>query len=207
MKIRCCIFFLLTWQTLCPQTLYKASQEYFRHDPFKTDFSNFLTNLMNDPNLTEKKISKKNDTTLFYIEGIYTSHSPFFFPTRRCKIILAEQEEYTDSLSLRPFTYFVYQLIGYAPPGNEGLKDIKEEFDKLNRRLKKGLNPIELRVLKRGMEQSGAIQNYTYQGMIFQPLTIAWVTSADHQENIIALSIRFFMDENKAYLPIPSNRP
>ena len=207
MKIRVCIFFLLTWQTLCPQTLYKAAQEYFRHDPFKTDFSQFLNNLINDPTLTEKKISKKNDSTLFYIEGIYTSHSPFFFPSPRCKIILAEQEADIDSLSTTPFTFFVYQLIGYATTGNEGIKDIKEEFEKLNRRLKKGLDPTELKVLKRGSEQMGAIQNYTYQGMIFQPLTIAWATSADHKENIIALSIRFFMDENKAYLPISSNRP
>lgn len=207
MKIRCCIFFLLCWQTLCSQLLYKAAQDYFRHDPFKTDFSQFLTSLINDPTLSEKKINKKNDSTLFFIEGIYSSPSPFFFPASRCKIILAEQEEYLDSLSERPFTYFVYQLIGYAPPGNEGIKDVKEEFDKLNRRLKKGLDPVELKVLKKGSEQSGAIQNYRYQGMIFQPLTIAWVTSADHKENIIALSIRFFMDENKAYLPIPSNRP
>lgn len=207
MRIKLFTIFLLTWQTAYPQTLYKATQDYFRYDPFKTEFSQFLNKLINDPSLTEKDIKKKTDSTLFFLQGIYKSHSPFFFPATRCKIVLAEREEYADSLSTEIYTYFVYQLIGYAAPGEEGLKDVIQEFDRLNRHLKKGLDPPEQKKLKRGIEQSGAIINYSFRNTPFYPLTIAWATSPDKKENIVVLSIRFFMIDNRAYLPVPSNSP
>ncbi len=207
MKGKLLIAFILTWQTAYPQSFYKIGQDYFRLDPFKMEFSQFLNNLMNDPALVEKKISKRTDSTLFYIDGIYLSHKPFFFPSTRCKIILAEQQAFADSLSTQPYTYYVYQLVGYAQPGEEGLKDIKQEFDKLNRRLKKGFDSINQKELKKDNKERGFIINYSFKEMVFYPLTIAWATSADNKENIVTISIRFFMNENKAYLPIPADSP
>ena len=207
MKIKLFLLLLLTWQTIFPQSVYKATEEYFRHNPFKTEFDQFLNKLISDPVLLEKDIKKKTDSTLFYVQGVYKSFSPFFFPANHCKIILSEQQEYTDSLQMEVYTYFVYQLIDYAIPGKEGLNDIKEEFEKLNRRFRKGLNVIEQKELKRENEQSGIIVNYTYKDMIFYPLTIAWATTPGNKENIIALTIRFFMLDNKAYLPVPAYSP
>jgi hypothetical protein len=189
---------LLCCTSYSQETISKITQSYFRSDPFSKEFSQFLNNLINDPALTEKNIKKRTDSTLFFLQGIYSSHSPFFFHTNRCKIILAERQEYTDSLSTRTYTYFVYQLIGYAAPGEEGQKDIKQEFERLNRRFKKGLDEADEKELKRGSEQSGAIINYPFMKMPFYPLTIAWTTSADHQENIIAITVRFFMVDNEA---------
>ena len=207
MKIKFFIAFLLTWQIVCAQHLYKAVEDYFPANPFKTEFSLFINNLLKDPALVERDIKKKTDSTLFFLQGIYQAHSPFFFPSTRCKIILAEQQEYMDSTSAEAYTFFVYQLIGYANPGAVGLRDIKEEFERMNRRLKKGLAAEEQKILKRGSEQSGAIINYSYKDTVFNPLTIAWATSADNKENIIVLSIRFFLIDNKAYLPIPADSP
>jgi predicted MFS family arabinose efflux permease len=51
------------------------------------------------------------------------------------------------------------------------------------------------------------ITNYTYGGMIFSPLTIAWTSSADKKENMVVLTIRFFMANNQAYLPETFNGP
>jgi hypothetical protein len=207
MKIKLLTILLLSWQSLCPQPLYKVTADYFRQDPFKVSFSQFLNNLMSDPALTEQGIRKKNDSTLFYMQGIYTAHSPFFFPAVRSKVIIAEQQEFTDTSQTEVYTHFVYQLIGYAPPGKEGLKDIREEFERLNRRLKKGLSQSDRKELKRGSEDSGAIINYTYRDMIFYPLTIAWASSPGNKENIIAISVRFFVEDNRAYLPIPAYSP
>ncbi len=207
MKIKLFLFLSLTCQTLCPQTMYKATEEYFRVDPFTTEFSQFLNKLISDPGLSEKNIKKKTDSTLFYLQGTYKTHSPFFFPASHCKVVLAEQQEYADSVSNDYYTYFVYQLVGYAAPGEDGLKDVKQEFEKLNRRLKKGLEVVEKKELKRENEQSGVILNYTFKDMVFYPLTIAWATTAENKENIIVLSVRFFMFDNKAYLPVPSNSP
>jgi len=207
MKIKLLTILLLSGQIICSQPLYKVTAEYFRQDPFKTTFSQFLNNLIGDPSMTEKDLRKKNDSTLFYMQGTYPAHTPFFFPALRSKMILAERQEFMDTTATSTYTYFVYQLIGYAKPGKEGLKDIKEEFDRLNRRLKKGLTGSVQKALKRGSEESGAIMNYTYRDMVFYPLTIAWASSEENKENIIAISIRFFVDENQAYLPIPLYSP
>lgn len=120
---------------------------------------------------------------------------------------MAEQQEYTDSSLNETYTYFVYQLIGYAPPGTEGLKDIQQEFERLKRRFKKGFDTIDQKELKKGSEQMGAIINYSYKEMIFYPLTIAWATSTGNKENLVTLSIRFFMIDNKAYLPVSPDSP
>lgn len=207
MKAKILIAFLLSWQTVCPQWLYTATRSYFRQDPFKMEFSRFVPALMNDPGLTEKKINKKTDSTLFYLQGRYNSYYPFTITTTHCKIILAEQEEYLDSSMNNTFTYFVYQLIGYASPGEEGLNDVRQEYEKLHRRFKKEMEVNELKELKNEGVQSGAIMNYTFKNMVFYPVTVAWASSADHKENIIALSVRFFMSDNQAYLPIPPDSP
>ncbi len=206
MKLRLSIVCLLAWQTLCPQALYKAAEDYFRTNPFKTEFSQFINTLVSDPGLVEKDVKKKTDSTLFFLQGIYPSYAPFFFPTKRCKIVLAEQE-FADSLTGELYSYFIYQVIGYATPGEEGVKDIKQEFEKLNRRLKKGLEATDQKELRNGNELTGTIVNYRYNRMAFFPLTIAWATSPGHKENIVVLSIRFFLLENRAYLPIPTNSP
>lgn len=207
MKIKLLFLFVLSWQTVLPQWLYTTTRSYFRQDPFKTEFSRFLPALMNDPGLIDKKINKKTDSTLFYLQGRYNSYYPFSITTTHCKIILAEQQDYLDSSGNKTFTYFVYQLVGYAPPGEAGLKDIKQEYEKLHRRFKKEMEVNDLKELKRDGVQSGVIMNYTFKGMVFYPVTVAWASSADHKENIIALSVRFFMQDNQAYLPIPPDSP
>jgi len=207
MKIKLFILLSLSWQTLCSQTFYKATEQYFRHDPFKNEFSQFLNNLINDPLLLQKEVKKTTDSTLFFLQGLYATHSPFFFPTITCKVVLAERLEYPDSLSLIPVRYFIYQLVGYAPSGEEGLKDVKKEFDKLNQRLKKGLVLSEEKDLKQDNGKSGMIVNYTYNRIIFSPLTIAWASSADKKENMVVLTVRFIMTNNQAYLPIPFDSP
>lgn len=201
MKIKLFIFLSLCWQTICSQSIYKATEQYFRHDPFKTEFSQFLIKLINDPSLSQKEVVKTTDSTLFFLQGIYTTHSPFFFPTINCKVVLAERLEYPDSLSTSPARFFIYQLIGYAPSGEDGRKDVKKEFEKLNNRLKKGLQLAAEKDLTHSSGKSGMITNYTYGGMIFSPLTIAWTSSADKKENMVVLTIRFFMANNRAYLP------
>ena len=207
MKIMPGIFFLLSWYTVSPQALYRVTEDYFRASPFKTEFSQFLTRLIEDPALSEKDIRKKTDSTLFYLQGVYTGHAPFFFPSSRCKIVVAEQEEYTDSSFTEAYTFFVYQLNSYASPGQEGLKEIRQEFEKLSRRFKKGFGTTDQKELKNGNEQTGAIMNYAYKNMDFYPLTFAWATAADNKENVLALTIRFFIIDNKAYLPVPPDSP
>jgi hypothetical protein len=182
------------------ETFIKISGNYFRSTPFRREFSKFVDHLMNDPTLTDKKINKKNDSTLFFFEGIYSSHNPFFFKAVKTKIILAEKEVMADDTSKALQTIYVYQLVAYAPPGEEGIKDVKEEYDRFCRRYKKGFGDSYYEELKAAGKQAGEIRNFTFSNVAFYPLTAAWASSKDHTDNIFAITIRFKVFDNLSYL-------
>jgi len=198
------LLLVLSISTAHAQKVYNIAQTYYRINPFNKEFSSFLIRLMDDPLLTNKTINKKTDSTLFFLEGTYTSHSPFFFKATRTKIILAEREHITDSTG-KVNNIFLYQLVGYAPPGKEGVNDIQSEFDKFCNRYKKGPDGVNIRELKLQDKKTGEIRDYLLSSLIFSPLTIAWSTSKNNEENIFAITVRFTVVENRAYLPIPAD--
>jgi hypothetical protein len=182
------------------ETFVKISESYFRSTPFHKEFSRFVSHLMNDPTLINKRILKKTDSTLFFLEGDYSSHNPFFFKSIRTSVILAEKELETGD-SLRPAqTIYIYQLIGYAPSGEDGIKEVKAEYEKFCRRYKKGFSESAYKELKEGDKQSGEMNNFSFNGLSFYPLTAAWATSKTHQDNLFAITIRFKVFNNTAYL-------
>jgi hypothetical protein len=186
------------------QPLQKIAASYFRSTPFDKEFSKFLTHLMNDPTLVDKTINKKNDSTLFFFQGTYSSYNPFFFKPLKTKIILAEREELTNDSTSQLQTIYVYQLIGYAPAGQDGIDDVKEEFEKFCRRYKKSFWTSDYQELKEkeNEQQSGEIRDFLPKKNIsFYPLTVAWATSKTHNDNVFAITLRFKVFDNIAYLP------
>jgi hypothetical protein len=103
-------------------SVFKITKEYFRSDPFQKEFSSFLKHLLNDPSLTNKVIEKRTDTSLFYFQGTYTSHNPFFFKPERVEVILAESMVELDSLIID--TIYVYQLLAYHSDTMEGKQEL-----------------------------------------------------------------------------------
>jgi hypothetical protein len=198
------LLLVLSISTAHAQKVYKIAQTYYRINPFNKEFNSFLIRLMDDPVLTNKTVNKKTDSTLFFLEGTYTSHSPFFFKATRTSIILAEREHITDSTG-EVNNIFLYQLVGYAPPGKEGVNDIQKEFDKFCNRFKKGPHGVNIRELKLQNKKTGEIRDYLLSNLVFSPLTIAWSTSKNNEENIFAITVRFTVVENRAYLPIPAD--
>ncbi len=207
MKYFITISYLLLSFDLSSQSVYSISKDYFRADPFKNSFSNFVSQLINDPDITDKKITKRSDSALFYFEAAYKSYSPFFIPVNYCKIILAEKEDHTDDSTQTPFFYYEYQLLGYVSNKDEGLKDIKQEFEKLNKKFSRILTPEEKRELKRNSEIAGNIINYSYKKMSFLPVTLAWASLPASTDSLIAITLRFLNINNTAYLPIPADSP
>ncbi len=203
------IFFLVIFscyhssaQLPAQQAIYNIAKSYYRSNPFENEFSKFLNHLVNDPTLADKVIHKKTDSTLFFLKGVYASHSPFFFKADKTEIILAEYEEAENDSSQYIHTVFVYQLISHATSGEEGIKNVKEEFEKLCRHYKKKFDGNNYKELKTNEKQAGEIRDYSSGYPGFFPLTIAWATSKEHNDNILALTIRFMVFENQAYLPI-----
>src|SRR5882724_2982668 len=85
----------------------KITHSYFRSDPFQNEFSAFLTHLLNDPTLTDKILKKRTDSSLFYFQGTYTTHNPFFFTPTKVQVILKQTPIKLDSLHID--TIYIYE--------------------------------------------------------------------------------------------------
>ncbi|HEX7902501.1 MAG TPA: hypothetical protein VF487_01385 [Chitinophagaceae bacterium] len=180
----------------------KISENYYRSVPFDREFSKFLNHLMNDPTIINKKVLKRTDSTLFYLKGSYTTHNPFFFKSIRTDVILAEREEIVEQDSIKFLhTVYAYQLIGYAPPGEEGMKEVKNEFEKFCRHYKKGYFDSKYHELNKDEKETGEVRDYSFKYLNFFPLTVAWATYSNHNNNLFTITIRFKVINNIAYLP------
>jgi hypothetical protein len=183
--------------------LLKVTENYYRSLPFHKEFSRFVTHLMNDPTFMKDTIHKKTDSTLFYMRGTYRSHNPFFFKAIRTDIILAEKEEMIYDSATMTRSVFYYQLVGYAPPGEEGIKDVQQEFEKACRRYKRGFTGSNEKEFKKGEVKKGEVKDYLFRYTTYPPLTISWLSSEEGKNNVFAITVRFIVYDNMALLPIP----
>ena len=98
-------------------------------------------------------------------------------------------------------------IIGYAKDEKEDRKDIEQEIKKLSRRFKKGFKASDQNELKTGNEKTGDIVNFLITDLPFYPLSIAWSSSTDKKNNMLVISVGFYMTDNYAYLPKSANSP
>jgi hypothetical protein len=185
------------------EMLLKVTENYYRSLPFHKPFNKFIEHLLNDPTFIRDTVAKKTDTTLYYLRGSYRSHNPFFFKGIRTDIILAEKEEMEYDSATEVRSVFHYQIVGYAPPGEEGIKDVQQEFEKACRRYKKGFTGSNDREIKTGNTKRGKVRDYVFRHLTYPALTISWLTSENGQNNVFAITVRFMVYRNNALLPIP----
>lgn len=182
----------------------KIAQDYYRVNPFNKDFSQFLVRLTMDPALRDSQVLRKTDTTLYFVQGLYRNHQPFFFPAEKVRMVLAEREIEKDSSGI-PESLFIYQLVGYAKPGEDGLADIRKEYEKLSRKLGKMFDMSHPREIRSGEQVQGEIRDFYFTDLPFAPLTIAWSQDST-QGNICAITLRFQVYNNRAFLPVTTYR-
>ena len=199
------LFLIIAFAANAQQSTFKIAKNYYRADPFAVPFSTFLTKLLNDPAAKDISLHKKTDSTLFYFTGNYLSHKPFFFPGIGTKITLAEREVVIADTVDYLKSYYVYQLIGYAPEGEDGLKDVKEEYAKFLKKYKKDFPGASIQKIKEAKGAEGEITNFHSSISGFYPLAIAWSSSDGKKENLFAVTISFWVTDNTAWLPIPAD--
>jgi hypothetical protein len=205
MKRHCLLVLLLfSLQSHSQEMLLKVTENYYRSLPFHKEFSRFVQHLLNDPSFIKDTIARKTDTTLYYLRGSYRSHNPFFFKGIRTDIILAEKEELAYDSGTAVRSVFHYQIVGHAPPGEEGKKEVQQEFEKACRRYKRGFTGSNDRDLKSGNNtKKGEIRDYLFRHLMYPPLTISWLSSDGAKNNVFAITVRFMVYDNNALLPIP----
>ncbi|HEX2627614.1 MAG TPA: hypothetical protein VHM26_01335 [Chitinophagaceae bacterium] len=185
------------------QEVERIIKTYCRSNPFITPFSSFLEHLVNDPTLENKKTHKRTDSTFFFFEGDYKTHRPFGITgSTRTHVVLSEtQEQALDSGKAVVRTVFVYQLVGYSPPGENGMKEVKKIFDRFSKKHEERFANKTYKELTRDGKQAGEVRNFQlYPYLDFDHVTAAWANS-DKGDNIFAITIRFVVSNNWASVP------
>ncbi len=202
--IACLFLFIVNVATINGQdAVRKVTKNYFRSDPFTIEFSSFLKHLINDPTITEKEFYQRSDTGLFYLHGYYSTHKPFFFKPKKIEVVLAEVEmQYSDSLPYKD-TIMIYQLVAYSENTQEGIKDVKREFDKIHKLINKGFSSSKYQEQKAGDDISAAWINYFVATHALAPVTLMWGKTKGIDEAVLNITIRMKTSYNRAVLAAP----
>jgi hypothetical protein len=196
---------LLSCSSYSQETLSKITKNYFRSDPFNNEFGSFVTQLVNDPALTNKTIRKRTDSTLFYFHGTYTAHNPFFFKPKRVEVVLTEIVVALDSLSLD--TVYSYQLVAYNNDTEKEVQELKKEFEKIYRRYKSGFIKNSFIENSKDKKLPGATYSFLDPRCGIAPFALSWFGPNENKEIYLILTIRMETYDNMAILPIPFYTP
>jgi hypothetical protein len=192
---------LISIATHSQSPVYKIAHNYFRSDPFETEFSAFLKHLLNDPKINNKILEKKTDTSLFFFQGLYADYNPFFFKPLKVEVSLLESPIKLDSL--RTDTIYVYQLLAYNNGTKEGITELKKEFEKIYRRYKSSFAKSSYAENSADSKMAGASYNF-FDGMHgVSPFAITWLGPSEDKEICLVITIRMKTRNNKAVLPVP----
>ncbi|MBC7947125.1 MAG: hypothetical protein H7Y42_04545 [Chitinophagaceae bacterium] len=178
----------------------KVASLYFRSDPFVTSFSSFMKHLLNDPTLTDKIIKKRTDSTLFYFQGTYSSHNPFFFKPKRTEVVLKELPAKLDSSTVD--TIYTYQLFAFIDETKEGTAELKKQFEKICKKYKSNFSKTTFNENKESKLEN-ATYNFFERSYAIAPLAVTWVGPNSKNEMCLILTIRMETQRNMARLPVP----
>jgi hypothetical protein len=189
------------------QGLYKFSDEYFRSDPFKGQFSSFLKHLINDPDISNKNILKKTDTSFYTFYGTYKTYNPFFFKPKRIEIFLQESSVGFSDTAQAVDTIFTYQLLAFLDDNKKGREELKKEFEKIHRQTKRKFYDTAFKEKIEGSQVKGAWHNYFVPYYTLAPVTVIWSELKDQNELVLNITLRFKTEINQVFPPMPMVRP
>lgn len=180
------------------KAILKITDSYFRYNPFKREFKNFLTHLLSDTLLADKQIIKRTDSTLFFFKGTYKKYNSFDLKPTRVEIRLAESEVQLSQSAKD--TILLYQVLIYTNSKDKGANDTKKEFERFNRKYKSGFNSAESKDITENNKAVGSIMSYFINFSTIPPVTVAY-TNSENEENVFAIILRIKVVDNMAALP------
>lgn len=199
-KIYFLLLLLVTVAASSQESVQKISKSYFRSDPFASEFSSFLTHLLSDPTIKEKELSRRSDTSLFYMHGTYTTFNPFSFKPKKVEVSLKEVEmKYFDSLPAKD-TVMIYQIVAFSKDNVQGLKDVQKEFEKIHDNFNKDFNSNKYQAQRSGGNVSAESCNYFLYSHALAPVTVFWEQTEGTNEATLNITIRMKSSYNRAVL-------
>lgn len=197
-----CFFFSVAAQA--QGGLERLCGAYFRSNPYKFSYSQFVPHLINDPTLKNTQLIKRSGDSLFYFGGEYTTHKPFDFPQKRIEISLREAPvKVSDTLSLVD-TIIVYTLTSTAENKPDIVKAVQKQAERIHRKYRKLFAETQyLTFQQAGLSDEGGIYNYYAPGYRLAPFAVTWEITPDKKEVQLSLIFRIKVYENEAGIPLP----
>ena len=179
-------------------TLQTVAAPYFKTVPFNKSFSQFLQELINDPDLQQKEVSRRTDSTFFFAGGTYKRFNPFLYRPTTVKITVAEAEfSESDSSSYRD-TVVYYQLIVTADSTSQGEQFVKKEYQRLLRKHDKKFTYSAYPLYKDKPAGKGDVAICFMDLFAVSPLTVAWGREEGSRNFAFSISFRMKVQENRA---------
>lgn len=185
--------------------IHEFSKSYFRSDPFAGSAREFLLHLTNDPDITDKVLNRRTDTSFFNFQGNYKKFNPFFFKPQKLEITLMELAIPSANSKEIQDTIMIYQLAAYAPLTEAGKKDVVREIEKLNRRYRKQFFKALHEDLNSPVtnEVTGVAHHYFMPFHRMPPVTASWITDEEEKMYVVLLTMRLVIKGNSVELPTP----
>jgi hypothetical protein len=175
-------------------------KNYFRANPFDIRFSSFILSLQQDPWLTIQEISRRTDSTFFYLAGTYKNFNPFHFTPEETRLIIAEDEYlHNDSLNTLD-TIIIIQMMGISGSNPENQKASIKEFNRFHKTYNSGFSFFSSNKMDQDGQLTAEIFNYFILPYATAPLSIAWGKIPDTGKFTFTVTLRCKVKENIADL-------
>ena len=185
--------FLFTTPGFGQSQFQKVVKEYYRVNPSEGKLSAFIKALSDDPELLNKSIVLKTDSTNYFLKGEYQIFNPFSINAEKIEVVFAEQRHELDSddIQTRYTTTYSYQITGYFDDTPANRSHITKDYDKIKRRLKREMTSeiIDLKGIRD--ITAGEITNFYYSSSIVYPITISWQTLPKSNKLAITVLTRY----------------
>jgi hypothetical protein len=178
--------------------LQELAAPYFKTVPYNKSFSAFLQEVINDPELQDKKVSRRTDTTFFYVSGVYQRYNPFLYRPTKVKLIIAESEfTYSDTSQYRD-TVVYYQMVVTTDTTEKAKQFVQKEYNRLLRKAGRSFTHQTYGLGQNNSAEEGEITNSFIAPFAVSPLTFAWGRETTTHEYAFSLSFRMKVNENRA---------
>jgi hypothetical protein len=180
--------------------LQQVAQPYFKLDPYKNSFSQFLQEFINDPDLQYKVLNKRTDSTFFFASGTYKRFNPFIYRPTTLKVAVIESEFSDSDTSSYRDTVLYYQLLVTTDSTAQSEQFVKKEYNRLLRKHDDKFTFNTQPLNEANSAQKGEIAIGFFNLFAVSPITIAWGRELASRNYVFSLTLRMKVQENRATL-------
>ncbi|OJU25570.1 MAG: hypothetical protein BGN92_11035 [Sphingobacteriales bacterium 41-5] len=190
---------LYSTQTFSQSRFGSVVEKYYRVNPFEGSFPAFVKSLSSDPELLDKTLIPKSDSSNYFLKGTYEVFNPFSINAEKVEMLFAEhQQEIQEQNVSTLYTVYTYQILAYFDDTDLNRKMVLKDYNAIKKNLKKEM-AVEIGSLK-GFKnvEDGEISNYYFSNSFISPLTLSWQTLSQSKKLALTMITKLAVNRNYA---------